>query len=233
MGPVNDMSCEQWHGLIAMRSLGGLSSDEATALDAHLEGCAECESLAEEMTSTVAMLAYVDPSSIEPTALVAPELAERVLGDLHRAGALQRRRRRVTTSAVSFVGAIAAALILFTLLSGTSPSTNQRTLALGPTAAESLGGGASVTAKAVLVDQKWGTSVDFSEQGLPGGGVYTVSMKTATGAWWTAGTYRSISGRTVNATMACAVAMKDITGLRVVNAKGVTVLTSMENSATY
>jgi predicted anti-sigma-YlaC factor YlaD len=231
---VNDMSCEQWHGLIALRSLGGLSSDEATALDAHLEGCAECRFLAEEMSSTVAMLAYVDPASIEPTALVAPELAERVLGDLHRAGSLQRRRRRVTTSAVSFVGALAAALILFALISGTSPSPNQRALALGPTAAaESLNGGAPVTAKAVLVDQKWGTSVDFSEQGLPGGGVYTVSMKTATGTWWTAGTYRSVSGRTVSATMACAVAMKDITGLRVVNAKGVTVLTSLENSATY
>jgi hypothetical protein len=232
MGPVIDNSCEQWHGLIAMRSLGGLSGDEVTALDAHLEGCAECRSLAEEMSSTVAMLAYVDPTSVEPTAQVAPDLAERVLGDLHRAGAMHRRRRRVATSAVSLVGALAAAAILFALLSGTSPSTNQRTLALGPTAAESLQV-KGVTAKAVLVDQSWGTSVDFSEQGLPGGGVYTVSMKTAAGTWWTAGTYRSISGRTVSATMACAVAMKDITGLRVVNAKGVTVLTSSENSATY
>jgi predicted anti-sigma-YlaC factor YlaD len=232
MGPVIEKSCEQWHGLIAMRSLGGLSGDEVTALEAHLEGCAECRSLAEEMSSTVAMLAYVDPTSVEPTAQVAPELAERVLGDLHRAGAMHRRRRRVAASAVSFVGALAAALILFALLSGTSPSTTQRTLALGPTAAESLTHNA-VTAKAVLVDQSWGTSVDFSEQGLPGGSVYTVSMKTAAGTWWTAGTYRSISGRTVSATMACAVAMKDITGLRVVNAKGVTVLTSSENSATY
>jgi hypothetical protein len=233
MGPVTDMSCEQWRDPIAMRSLGGLSSDEALALDAHLEGCAECRSLAEEMSSTVAMLAYVDPSAIEPTALVAPELAERVLGDLRRAGVLQRRRRRVMTSAASLVGAIAAAVILFALLSGTSPTTNQRTLALGPTTAGALSDGSSITAQAVLVDQSWGTSVDFSERGLPGGGVYTVSMKTATGAWWTAGTYRSISGRTVSATMACAVAMKDITGLRVVNAKGVTVLSSSENSATY
>jgi predicted anti-sigma-YlaC factor YlaD len=230
---VNDLSCEQWRGLIAMRSLGGLSSDEGTALDAHLEGCAECVSLAEEMASTVAMLAYVDPGSIEPTALVAPELAQRVLGDLHRAGALQRRRRRVVTGAASFVGAIAAALILITVLSGTSPSTAHRTLALAPTAAASLTAHPSVTASAVLVDQSWGTSVDFSERGLPGDGVYTVSMKTAAGTWWTAGTYRSISGRTVSATMACAVAMNDITGLRVVNAKGVTVLTSAENSAAY
>lgn len=235
MGPVNDSTCEQWHGLIALRSLGGLSSDEETALEAHLEahleGCAQCRSLAEEMSSTVAMLAYVDPTSVEPTAQVAPELAETVLGDLHRAGALHRRRRRVAASAVSLVGAVAA-LILFALLSGTSPSTSQRTLALGPTASESLRI-KDVTAKAVLVAQSWGTTVDFTEHGLPGGGVYTVSMETAAGTWWTAGTYRSISGRAVSATMACAVAMKDITGLRVVNAKGVTVLTSAENSSTY
>jgi hypothetical protein len=230
---MSDISCEQWRGLIAMRALGGLSSGEAFALDAHLEGCAHCRTLAEEMSSTAAMLALVDPSAVEPTALVAPELAQRVLGDLHRAGTQQRRRRRVTTSAVSFVGAIAAALILFTVVSGTSPSTMQKTLALGPTAQGALSDGASITAKAVLVDQRWGTAVDFSERGLPGGGVYTVSMETSEGRWWTAGTYRSISGRTVSATMACAVAMKDITGLRVVNAKGVTILSSAENSATY
>lgn len=230
---MSEVRCEQWRGRIALSSLGGLSSDEVTALDAHREGCADCESLALEMASTVALLAYVDPAAVEPTARVAPELADRVLGDLRRAGARQRRRRRVTTSAVSLVGALAAASILFAVLSGTSPSTTQRTVALGPTAAESLSLGAPVTATAVLVDQSWGTSVEFSERGLPSGGVYTVSMKTATGAWWTAGTYRSISGRTVSATMACAVSMKDITGLRVLNARGVTVLTSAENSATY
>jgi predicted anti-sigma-YlaC factor YlaD len=225
MGPVIDDTCEQWRGLIAMRALGELASDDATALDAHLEGCADCRAIAEELASTVSMLAHVDVASVEPTALVAPELSARVLGDLHRAAATQHRRRRLTVSAVSLVGAIAAALILFAVVSGTSPTTNERTVALhGPT---------SVTAKAVLVNQSWGTTVNFSESGLPGGGVYTVSMKTATGAWWTAGTYRSVSGRTVDATMACAVAMKDITGLRVVDAKGITVLTSSANAVSY
>jgi hypothetical protein len=33
--------------------------------------------------------------------------------------------------------------------------------------------------------------------------------------------------------MACAVGMKNITGLRVVNAKGVTVLTSTANAVSY
>jgi len=222
---MNDDVCEQWRGLIAMRALGDLVIDDAAALDAHLEGCADCRAIADELASTVSMLAYVDVASIEPTALVAPELSARVLGDLHRAATTQRRRRRLTVSTVSLVGAIAAALILFAVVSGTSPTTSERTLALH--------GLTSVTAKAVLVNQSWGTTVDFSESGLPGGSVYTVSMKTATGAWWTAGTYRSVSGRTVNATMACAVALKDITGLRVENAKGVTVLASSANAVSY
>jgi hypothetical protein len=222
---MNDDVCEQWRGLIAMRALGDLAIDDATALDAHLEGCADCRAIADELASTVSMLAYVDVASIEPTALVAPELSARVLGELHRAAATQRRRRRLTVSTVSLAGAIAAALILFAVVSRTSPTTNERILALH--------GLTSVTAKAVLVNQSWGTTVDFSESGLPGGGVYTVSMKTATGAWWTAGTYRSVSGRTVNATMACAVALKDITALRVENAKGVTVLTSSANAVSY
>jgi predicted anti-sigma-YlaC factor YlaD len=225
MGPVNDDVCEQWRGLIAMRALGELASDDATALDAHLEGCADCRAVADELASTVSMLAYVDVASIEPTALVPPELSARVLGDLHRAAAMDRRRRRIIVSGASLVGAIAAALILFAVVSGTSPTTNERTMALH--------GLTSVTAKAVLVNQSWGTTVDFSESGLPGGGVYTVSMKTATGAWWTAGTYRSVSGRTVNATMACAVGMKNITGLRVENSKGVTVLASTANAVSY
>lgn len=208
-----------------MRALGDLVIDDATALDAHLEGCADCRAFADELASTVSMLAYVDVASIEPTALVAPELSARVLGDLHRAATTQRRRRRLTVSTVSLVGAIAAALILFAVVSGTSPTTNERTLALH--------GLTSVTAKAVLVNRSWGTTVYFSESGLPGRSVYTVSMKTATGAWWTAGTYRSVSGRTVNATMACAVALKDITGLRVENAKGVTVLASSANAVSY
>jgi hypothetical protein len=42
-----------------------------------------------------------------------------------------------------------------------------------------------------------------------------------------------VSGHSVSATMACAVALKDITGLRVENARGVTVLTSAPHEVTY
>lgn len=225
MGPVNEETCEQWRGLLAMGALGDISREETTALAAHREGCEECRAVGDDLASTVSLLAYVDPESIEPTALVPPELSARVLGALHRAGASQRRRRRFAVGAVSMVGALAAALILVAVVSGPTFSPHQRTLALS--------GSSAVSATAVLVEESWGTSVDFSERGLPAGGVYTVSMKTADGAWWTAGTYRSVSGHAVSATMACAVALDDITGLRVENAKGVTVLTSGSHGASY
>ena len=130
----------------------------------------------------------------------------------------------VATSGI--VGAIAAALILVTVFS-TSPSSSpsQRALALS--------GAPAVTASAVLVEQPWGTSLQLSERGLPGGQIYTVSMETKSGRWWTAGTYRPAKGQAVFATMACAVSLHKITGVRVVNAAGATVLDSSPSGLSY
>jgi hypothetical protein len=116
-------------------------------------------------------------------------------------------------------GAVAASLILVGVVTAhPAASPVQRTVALR--------GATTVRANAVLVDESWGTRVDLHENGLPGGNVYTVTMKTSSGTWWTAGTYRSVAGKPVNATMTCAVPLKEITGIRVLNGAGATVLTS-------
>ncbi|HWD95947.1 MAG TPA: zf-HC2 domain-containing protein [Acidimicrobiales bacterium] len=225
MEPVNDGSCETWRELLAMQVFGDVTPEELTGLTAHLEGCLACQDVARELRETAGMLQFVDPSAVESTANVSPELSERVLGDLRRVGERERRRRRTSVISMCCAGAAAAALVIVVLLSTGSPTVTSRTLALKGTS--------SVTAKAVLVDEPWGTSLTLSEKGLPGGGIYTVSMKTAKGAWWTAGTYRSVSGAMVKATMSCAVSLQHITGLRVENAEGDTVLTSFPSTATY
>ncbi len=226
MESVNDGSCDVWRELIAMQVFDGLTADEQTALDAHLEGCAACRDIARELAETAAMLQFVDPAAVEPTAHVSAELSERVLGDLRRAGEHERRRRRTSVVSLCLAGAAAAALVLVLVLSSGTPAPLTRTMALR--------GSSKVTASASLVSEPWGTSLTLSEKGLPSGGVYTVSMKTKKGAWWTAGTYRSVSGAQVRATMSCAVALSHITGLRVVNAAGKTVLTSFSpNTAAY
>jgi hypothetical protein len=223
MGPVSDSTCEQWREALAMHLLGDQPVDEMTGLLAHLDGCAECQAIASEITETVAMLKYVDPSAIEPTASVPPDLTARVLGDLHSVGVARHRRRRATVVVSGLVGSLAAALILVVVFSASPSAPTQRAVALS--------GAPSVSASAMLVEQPWGTSLQLRESGLPGGEVYTVSMETKSGRWWTAGTYRPAKGQAVFATMACAVSLPKITGVRVVNPAGTTVLSSLSGSS--
>jgi hypothetical protein len=207
-----------------MHLLGDQAVEEMTGLLAHLDGCAECRAIASELTETVAMLKFVDRSSVEPTASVPPALTARVLGDLHDVGVAQRRRRRVTVVAAGLVGALAAALILVAVFSSTrAGAPSERALALR--------GASSVTASALLVKRPWGTSLQLRESGLPGGEVYTVSMETKSGRWWTAGTYRPVGNKAVFATMACAVSLRKITGVRVENSAGATVLASFPSGS--
>jgi hypothetical protein len=220
---MSDSTCEQWREALAMHLLGDQPVEEMTGLLAHLDGCAECQAIASELTETVAMLKYVDRSSVEPTASVPPSLTGRVLGDLHEVGVVQRRRRRRVAAMTGLVGALAAALILVAVFSSSRAATpSERAMALN--------GASSVSASALLVKQAWGTSLQLRESGLPGGHVYTVSMETKSGRWWTAGTYRSVNGEAVFATMACAVSLDRITGVRVVNSAGATVASSQDGS---
>lgn len=218
MERVNDARCEQWHELIAAHVLGDLGMEETSGLHAHLEGCVACRATLEEMTETVAWLGLVNHDAIESSAMVPPQLFDAVLGELHHAGLTQRRRRTVRTALFAGVFAAAASFVLVSVI-GANPSTpSERVVALH--------GASTVHASAVLLRESWGTTLNLNERGLPGGQVYTVSMETSSGRWWTAGTYRSVAGKSVSATMACAVSSSTISGVRVVNASGVTVLSS-------
>jgi predicted anti-sigma-YlaC factor YlaD len=218
MGPVSDVSCEKWREAIAMNLFGDLSANEAAGLAAHLEGCADCRAVAGEFAETYRMLGFVDPTNVTPTASVPPELTDRVLRGLHEGGRHLRRRQQVRASVIGISVAAAAALALVVVFGLHSTPPAQRTLALRGTP--------TVNATAVLSARSWGTALALHERGLPGGSVYTVSMETANGYWWVAGTYRSVSGRAVDATMSCAVKLNKITGLRVTNSAGDVVLSS-------
>ena len=223
---MNDARCEKWHELIAAHVLGDLLLEESSGLLAHLEGCVECRVTVDEMNETVTWLGLVNHEAIESTAMVPPQLFDAVLGELHHAGLTQRRRRIVRTAL--FVGVAAAAIsLIFAGLIDTNPSTP-------PQRAVALHGASTVRASAVLLRESWGTTINLNERGLPGGQVYTVSMETSAGRWWTAGTYRSVAGKSVSATMACAVSLNKISGVRVVNGSGVTVLSSgSQTSGSY
>ncbi|HEV3328837.1 MAG TPA: anti-sigma factor [Acidimicrobiales bacterium] len=212
--------CEQWHGAIALDALGTLEPGERAGLLAHLDGCAECRELARELTQTASVLAFVDRDEMSTTASVPPALTERVLGALHDDAVAAKRRRRVRVGAgLATAGAIAASLaVLVALGAPASP---------GSTHTEVLSGPGTARATAVLATRPWGTAITFTERGLPAGGIYDVAMRTTTGSWWTAGSYRTVAGRTVQAQMSCYVQLSAITGIRVTNAAGSAVLESV------
>jgi predicted anti-sigma-YlaC factor YlaD len=208
-------ACEQWRGALAVDALGALEPEERFGLHAHLDGCAECREVARELGQTASVLALVDRDDVGQTASVPSELTERVLGSLHDDALAARRRRRARVGG-ALAGVVALAASLAILLAVGAP-------AAPPTRTEVLTGSATATATAVLASRPWGTSITFSERGLPAGEVYLVSMRTATGSWWTAGSFTApLAG--APASMACYVPLDRITGIRVTDAGGTSVL---------
>jgi anti-sigma-K factor RskA len=121
------MTHEDYKALLAAKALTALDAEDARALAAHFESCADCRSEVNEWEDTAALLA-LDAKPLEPS----PELRERILASVRaeasgdRAGsitssddsrvlAFARPQRNVWASLGSF-GAIAAGVILAALI---------------------------------------------------------------------------------------------------------------------
>jgi predicted anti-sigma-YlaC factor YlaD len=212
-------TCEDWRGAMAMEALGKLAASERAGLRAHLDGCRACRDEASDLAAIAGALARVDAAEIAPTAAIPSALTEDVLGSLHRSARAARRRRSLLRGGVA-AGLVAASLAALGIvaLRPSQPGPQQRT--------EVLRGAPSVTASVVLTERPWGTSLALYEQGLPAGGLYSVSMLTTSGTWWATGTYRTVSNQPVEAQMTCALPLSQISGVRITNAAGVSVLQS-------
>jgi hypothetical protein len=214
------MGCESWRELIAATVFDDPEAAELVGLEAHLEGCADCRELTKELSATYAALELADPNAIRSAVAVPPNLTASVLGSLRQEGRAVQRRR-VLAYALSAAACVAVvAVVLGSLFASSVPPR------ASASKTEILHGSGNLSAVAVLTAKSWGTSLDFRESGLPGRGQYTVSMRTADGTWWVAGTYRAVAGGAINATMACSVAVREITGVRVTSASGQLVLDS-------
>jgi hypothetical protein len=113
--------------------------------------------------------------------------------------------------------AVAAALVAVVTLGGTHGSRPGRVVALT--------GQEGVRATVSLTSQTWGTGATLRESGQAPGQVLTVSMRTSTGQWWMAGSYRTVSrAGSLVVPLACAVPSNEITDVWVSDQAGHTVL---------
>lgn len=209
--------CEQFRGLIALAAIGIATKSERVGLEAHLEGCRECREDGRELDGLSALLAHADLDRLYEQEMPA-ELAAAVLGQLQAGAGRERLRRRIRH--VVWGGAAAAvvalALALTVVLGVSGAPGRSRTVALA--------GEPGVHASVQLTPEAWGTSLRIDETGQPGSQVLWVSMRTSSGTWWAAGSYRTLAGRSVKVDLACALATEDIRSVWIKDSAGRVVL---------
>jgi hypothetical protein len=215
MGSVTGDRCDHWHGLLAMEIVGQLADQDRLALSAHLDGCQACRDERGDLAGLARILPAADPGHLGGHE-VPFELQSAVFGRLQSDARHDRRARRVRYALGGAVAASLAAVALVVGLSG-SPGTHGTTVALH--------GSHGVEASAVLTSKPWGTAIRLEEAGQAGGQDLSVSRRSTKGSWWAAGTYRTVTGRTVQVELTCAVPASKITEIWVRNKAGQTVLT--------
>ncbi len=207
--------CDHWHGLLALEVVGQLGEADRLALSAHLDGCRACRDERSGLLGLAGILPAADPDAIEGHDV--PFELQTAVFDRLRADARRDHRRRGARFVLGGVAAAAVALALVVGLSGSSG-----TPPTGYTVA--LTGAAGVRASARLTSEPWGTAVRLQETGQAGGQVLSVAMRSMSGSWWAAGTYRTVTGHAVEVELACGVPSSKIASIWVHNKAGHTVL---------
>ena len=196
--------CEHFGGLIAMEVVGQISVDEQVALTAHVDGCSACREERRDLLVLPAVLVNGDPDHFGehelPFRLQSAVLQQLRVEERHEHRSRRSRSIVLSAAAAAVVGiALTVSLLL-------SAGTGAKQVALE--------GAPNVHSFAKLTPEPWGTQVDLRESGQKIGQIVTVEMRTTSGTWWQAGTYRTASG-TVHVTMGCALKLTSISGVGV------------------
>jgi len=217
--------CAEWRGLLAMHAIGQASDDEARELFEHLDECDPCRQDADEVLGAATALSFLDAGQVdrieqETAELYGPSgslaMGPRVAGT----GGPETRsrtgsRRRWMAGAGAAVLAVAAGIVAVVAIGSSSAPPPQRV---------ALTGEPGVVASVALTAQTWGTHADLSESGQAPGQVLTVSMRTSSGRWWVAGSYRTTSARVTEVQLSCAVRPSQVDEVWVTDQRGRTVL---------
>jgi hypothetical protein len=218
--------CAEWRGLVAIHAIGQASEDEARELFEHLDQCDPCRQDADEVLGAATALSFLDPGQVdrierETAAFYAPSGSLAVVTPVGGTGGTGagsrggRRRRGWIAGAGAAVLAVAAAIVAVVAV-GVSPAPPPRTVALT--------GERGVVASVQLTAQTWGTHADLSESGQAPGQVLTVSMRTSSGRWWVAGSYRTTSAGVTEVQLSCAVQPSQVNEVWVTDQQGRIVL---------
>lgn len=206
--------CRPWRTQLGMLAGGLLDDHERLAVQAHLDGCAQCRAELAEIAPVARLLPVADPERVADHTAPTTRLTLQVFGAV-AAERRARNRRRFTQAAASLSVAAASLLGVFVL---TAPDPGRPVeFAQAP---------AGVTATAALEDRAWGTQVQLTVAGLGDGVEHAVWLERADGSRVPAGTFTADGARTLAVTGAAAIPSADAVALGISDDTGDTVLRS-------
>jgi anti-sigma factor RsiW len=191
-------------------ALGVVDDAERTAIQAHLDGCADCRA---ELAQLQRVARRLDVLQGETSPTSPPQPARPADRLFVRLAAERRRRNRGVTAAVA--GVAAALLILGVLVSPRDPPAGRSVeFAVAPE---------GVTASAELRDWGWGTQMYLKISGLPSDQRLAVWLEQPDGTRVSAGTFTTTGGE-LTMMLGAATPTSDAVALGVSDEGGTTLL---------
>lgn len=210
--------------------LGALSPAERLDFERHLVRCDECTRTVGELAGLPGLLGRVDPSVLESSQADEP-LPDTLLPALSRAvGRSRARRARLVVGLAAAAAAVVVAMMLAWQLSGDGSTDDAP--AAGPTQVAALEmdplGEVPLQASLTLEQVTWGTRLglvctydrESVEYALPAEVDYTLVVRTRDGDTERVGSWRSVSGMTMQLTAATASTTAEIDSVEVRTADG-------------
>lgn len=219
--------------------LGASPSEDASALQAHLDGCADCRAELADLAPLARDLRGVDPDALSdlpvPPVNLGAQIRAHVAEERHLAQARARReqRRQATRQTTRRLVTAAAAVVVLAAAVGGGAALGRSTapeVVAGPPARlveqvdlRALDGQVDVE-QAKVIAHTWGVEAVFAADGFVDGAVYRAAFRSADGELVPAGEFIGTGEEQVKCNMQSALLREDTTGFVVMDASGNEVL---------
>lgn len=213
-------------------AIGRLPQAEATVVQTHLDGCADCRGELAEVSSVLPALARVDPAQLDRTPVPPADLGERIVAaaraerrstvrgstarrsTVHRSGA-HRRLPRSVLAAAAVVAVLAGGGVGYAL--GAHDGVPREPVAVQAAAPE-------IRASAVAIPHTWGMEIVLDADGFRAGAAYRVVVEGVDGREVDAGAFVGTGAAPMVCNLNSSVLRPDAAGFKVLDTTGATVL---------
>lgn len=197
-------------------ALGRLDAREAATLQAHLDGCPDCRTELEEISSVLPALRRADPDRLDRTPLPPPDLGDRIVAAARAEGRDARRRPRwLPVAAAATVALLAGGAAGY--LAGAYDGIPRE-----PVAVRAMDPAAQ--ASAVAIPHTWGVEIVLDADGFTDGSTYRVVVESDDGRAVGAGEFVGTGADPMTCNLNSSVLRTEAAGFQVLDDRGAVVL---------